>query len=1207
MTYSKHWSKQEAGLARSQHECSNIWTYDFGKAEAVLIFICFRMKRLTGYRGVRVGEASHPGPGGKAAKTRRHAEKSLEDLLQGGGAVKLIILLLQILLPGGQAKKLEQVLQGLGPLGELLKGGGRGEGASDANDGGRQKRKRKRKRQQRSGGALATSATPSTAGGGQPRTQQPAKEEVKGKGKEREVVLKGGEGKGKGGGQPTSMTARAPWAEHVLPVLKKEDWKGDLVAYDELADYKGEGPVVVHVKDKEQAEAAGAILLQVAPTVSSTCLWIDGKGTCELPFHSKGMVTPKRVVCIDRTVGAQPLPCLRRAAATAKKLTAPQTSVLRAVVGKQYVQQQDYTELRANAARFFKTRLPVLKDVWGFAEEDRGGGKAIVGLVRVAKGNVEQLLRDSGKNGLFFEPTGEKIPVSIEWHSKGAEETSFDYLTRVNAKKSSYGTVLGRRQLGTREKQEAAKVVKAWRLQGTPVHWTEEFVAEAVREQAGLQSCQVLRKIVRGGKATWILRGICEGDYGMVRVEEEGVARQYWLIPSAPTRGGPVQPGRTVLQQPGSFHFSKELFNTKVESVPTVHGAGEDKDKADSERKRQAVPRRSVPEGTTLEEVPTDGACLAHSLAKAIQWVKQSSKPTASARIRAEIVAHMRRKKQYYQPFWAGGDSRDRPGALASFDDYLSEMEKADSWMGNLEVQAAAEVFGLTIYVIPQQADHVPVKYGDGPFRVAIWYTGKHYDFLKANEGVQYPEAVLMIDTKGASSGGRGGGDERDAASICSGLTLWSRDSKGRPVKRAKVPKEAPSAASDGRRHLREAFAAASNPAGDSQRDGGDDSTREGAEEQGVEASVATGAPSAWELEEAVELDYPPPAPANKRKPAPRLGPGRKTHDSWRCSECGYSTGRTSRWPQMKWTHIHQQHADIADEMSRREAKALLVPWSPACLWKCPVPGCNLGLLASDAGRSLRHRARTDHGKEAHPDVDLKEFYLKAADNSAKATIAKRNKAAANRVKGLQMVRDKGHNAEWLGFPAPDERKKHLIYRIFCSTCMQSSTSAAELAKRDCAPVFWGTKKGKLLERLKTYVSREDVAEDMRAPTQRSIDVIEAAMNDKVKRDKAKDTRHELDVLVWPEDLSIRYVCVGCKAIWHRAEQATGFCKGKGSRRRKHDEISSLRAFAKQQNASGKAARRFLDILGVAHQSNTEQEETEMQSLAAQLRGRADP
>ena len=137
---------------------------------------------------------------------------------------------------------------------------------------------------------------------------------MKGKGKEREVVLKGGEGKGKGGGQPTGLAARAAWEEHVLPVLTKEDWLGDLVTYDELADYKGAGPVVVRVKDKEEAEAAGAILLQFAPGVSS--LWIDGNGTCELPFHCKGVVAPRRVVCIDSTVGAQPLPCLRRAAAT---------------------------------------------------------------------------------------------------------------------------------------------------------------------------------------------------------------------------------------------------------------------------------------------------------------------------------------------------------------------------------------------------------------------------------------------------------------------------------------------------------------------------------------------------------------------------------------------------------------------------------------------------------------------------------------------------------------------------------------------------------------------------------------------------------------------------------------------------------------------------------------------------------------------------
>ena len=52
--------------------------------------------------------------------------------------------------------------------------------------------------------------------------------------------------------------------------LKPADWKGDLVRYEDLDDYKGSGPVVVHTKDKEQAEAGWAILQQVAPTASFT-------------------------------------------------------------------------------------------------------------------------------------------------------------------------------------------------------------------------------------------------------------------------------------------------------------------------------------------------------------------------------------------------------------------------------------------------------------------------------------------------------------------------------------------------------------------------------------------------------------------------------------------------------------------------------------------------------------------------------------------------------------------------------------------------------------------------------------------------------------------------------------------------------------------------------------------------------------------------
>ena len=142
-------------------------------------------------------------------------------------------------------------------------------------------------------------------------------------------------------------------------------------------------------------------------------------------FTTRALLLPDGVVCIDRRIGAQALPSLRRAAAPVKKVVAPQTTVLRVVVGREFVKQQKYTELRANPTRFLKTRFPTVKDAWGFAEEDRCGDKAIVGLVRVAATQADTFLKDSGRNALFFEPTAvDRHPVAIEWHSKAEEETA---------------------------------------------------------------------------------------------------------------------------------------------------------------------------------------------------------------------------------------------------------------------------------------------------------------------------------------------------------------------------------------------------------------------------------------------------------------------------------------------------------------------------------------------------------------------------------------------------------------------------------------------------------------------------------------------------------------------------------------------------------------------------------------------------------------
>ena len=51
--------------------------------------------------------------------------------------------------------------------------------------------------------------------------------------------------------------------------------------------------------------------------------------------------------------------------------------------------------------------------------------------------------------------------------------------------------------------------------------------------------------------------------------------------------------------------------------------------------------------------------------------------------------------KAHYEPFWGGTNTCDA-GKVDTFDAYLDELALAESYMGNLELHAAAEIFGFT-------------------------------------------------------------------------------------------------------------------------------------------------------------------------------------------------------------------------------------------------------------------------------------------------------------------------------------------------------------------------------------------------------------------------------------------------------------------------------------------------------------------------------
>ena len=131
----------------------------------------------------------------------------------------------------------------------------------------------------------------------------------------------------------------------------------------------------------------------------------------------------------------------------------------------------------------------------------------------------------------------------------------------------------------------------------------------------------------------------------------------------------------------------------------------------------------------------------------------------------------------------------------------------------------------------------------------------------------------------------------------------------------------------------------------------------------------------------------------------------RAKHASWRCPECGWDTGRTRLWAQKKAAHIANHHPDIRQELNVRQAVIQMVPYSAeACCWKCPVPGCNLGLPLVESNTDARLRARRAHAAQDHPDQPIKLFLLKtgSASGARKATVAKlcRRGAAHPAVQG---------------------------------------------------------------------------------------------------------------------------------------------------------------------------------------------------------------
>ena len=606
---------------------------------------------------------------------------------------------------------------------------------------------------------------------------------AKGKGQTTSPTSTGDTGKGKGGGTATKPPEhpKAPLA------LRAADWVGKIVLYKDFGDYVGEREsVLIPVSTQREWDIACSMAANGGYKSSFMVVRPSDKGKIMLPFWRDGKAVILRAETESFTCSGVALPCLRGGTKPPKTVPAVDTVVMRAILVKAFATKDDWTAAENSFRRLCASKAPQIKDLWGAAVEEKHG-PCIIALARFPAAQAPSVLGKSGQDGLFWEPVDKQVngqAFGVTWLERNGGETEENYLKRGLASKADAGLVVGRRQLGIREKADPSTIVRSWRLAGTPRHWGEDTIKDLL-DATALTKIGISSRMVRKGRATWFLRAAGAGDFFTVQAEENGVVTSYFILPAMAGRRGPAR--RTVLKPEGAFIFKPERFGTTKAVDEAAMEVAEDGKEAPP-GKRRAVEKRAIPTGVTLVTCPTDGNCMLHVIAQGLAHNKGSSKKPSVVQLRAELVTHMRKKRQNYEPFWGGGDSRDVDGKLSSFDQYLDEISKDTSWLGNLELEAASRLFGITCYVVPQALDQVPVKHGGGAFPIAFYYNGTHYDYLQPEGNKGYPPAILNIEEVGSCAGGRGGGDDASEAAF----TVYTEDSRGQVIQRKAGGKAAP-------------------------------------------------------------------------------------------------------------------------------------------------------------------------------------------------------------------------------------------------------------------------------------------------------------------------------------------------------------------------------------------------------------------------------
>ncbi|CAE7193637.1 unnamed protein product [Symbiodinium sp. CCMP2592] len=378
----------------------------------------------------------------------------------------------------------------------------------------------------------------------------------------------------------------------------------------------------------------------------------------------------------------------------------------------------------------------------------------VKGLLRLSPTAARSLLAAGGRilgGTTFFCQPLRRSDLTLNqpallWETQWADETSVQYLRRVVASTGDMGLFHDGKKLavriGPRDPRNAAKQ-GLWHLRQVPMGW-HVLELEEVLKDVGFEQIEIQARYRERRSTRWSFLALRADrqDYVPIKLEDEVLAR-----PKDDGKGGSGFFNAAPAQSASEFPPDPFEDLITLDEASDWQAANDDNQMMGNKRpaaatapvaKKPKQPKIELPSGATVISNDGGGNCLPAAVAQAL--TSHGGKPV-SHRGRA-MTRWMREQTHHLQPLiWDGRDTNDQPCQMP-FTEYLSAVEAVGSWCGNLEVYALSRGLPANLLIINYDSE-TTFKFASqadsDPF-VVLKYSGRHDEWVKCS-----PEALVDI------------------------------------------------------------------------------------------------------------------------------------------------------------------------------------------------------------------------------------------------------------------------------------------------------------------------------------------------------------------------------------------------------------------------------------------------------------------------------